>query len=123
MTRKVVGIRKSTPEKQLAAWLFLAWLTGPEPQSRLAEVSGMIPVRRSAAEVLNALGAGHPRYAEMLRVVLRSRIEVRPPLYGCSEIDALLSRAFGSILGGAQIRSTLRELKRRAAEIQDRSSQ
>lgn len=39
------GVVKSTPEKQLAAWLFIRWLSQPENQSRLAAVYPSLPVR------------------------------------------------------------------------------
>ncbi len=39
------SVLKSTPEKQLAAWLFARWLLSPESQSRWVEATGLFPLR------------------------------------------------------------------------------
>ncbi len=44
---------KSTPEKQLAAWLFARWMLSPENQSQWVEATGLFPLRNS---VLNMIG-------------------------------------------------------------------
>jgi multiple sugar transport system substrate-binding protein/sn-glycerol 3-phosphate transport system substrate-binding protein len=43
---------ESTPERQLAGWLFLRWLSQPDKQARLAQASGTYPARASALEHL-----------------------------------------------------------------------
>jgi len=41
---------KSTPEKQLASWLFIRWFTDPEQTAEWARRSSYLPVRRSAMD-------------------------------------------------------------------------
>ena len=47
-------VLKSTPEKQLAAWLFARWLLSPENQAQWVEETGLFPLRNS---VLNMVGS------------------------------------------------------------------
>jgi multiple sugar transport system substrate-binding protein/sn-glycerol 3-phosphate transport system substrate-binding protein len=53
---------RSTPEKQLAAWLFLRWFTEPEQQARWARTFSALPVRRSTADLLERYVVENPRY-------------------------------------------------------------
>jgi multiple sugar transport system substrate-binding protein len=41
------ALLKSTPEKQLAAWLFARWLLSPENQAQWVESTGLFPLRTS----------------------------------------------------------------------------
>lgn len=59
-----VSIPKSTPEQQLAAWLFIKWLTQPKQQARWVEISSYFPVRKSTADNLGAYFAKNPTYKE-----------------------------------------------------------
>lgn len=43
-------ILSSTPEEELAAWVFVRWLLAPEQQARWIEASGGLPVQGSVAE-------------------------------------------------------------------------
>jgi len=52
----------STPEKQLAAWLFLKWFTEPEQQARWARTFGVLSVRSSTADFLQDYIVENPRY-------------------------------------------------------------
>ena len=42
-------VLKSTPEKQLAAWLFARWMLSPENQAQWVEATGLFPLRTSVA--------------------------------------------------------------------------
>jgi ABC-type glycerol-3-phosphate transport system substrate-binding protein len=55
-------ILRSTPEKQLASWLFVQWLSEAERQAQLAQVSGYYPVRASSLEHMGVLAAAHPQW-------------------------------------------------------------
>lgn len=44
-----VTVFKSTPEKQLAAWIFIKWFTEAQQTARWAVQTGYLPVRKSAA--------------------------------------------------------------------------
>jgi multiple sugar transport system substrate-binding protein/sn-glycerol 3-phosphate transport system substrate-binding protein len=56
-------ILKSQPERQLAAWVLLKWLTLPENQAQLVQASGSFPVRRSTQEHLDSYAGRYPQWA------------------------------------------------------------
>lgn len=57
-----VSIPKSTPERELAAWIFLKYYTSPEVQKLWAEASGYFPVRQSVADMMADYMAANPTY-------------------------------------------------------------
>lgn len=57
-----VSIPKSTPERELAAWIFLKYYTSPEIQKIWAEASGYFPVRKSVADMMSDYMAANPTY-------------------------------------------------------------
>lgn len=57
-----VSIPKSTPERELAAWLFLKYYTQPEIQQIWAEASGYYPVRQSTADMMTDYMANNPTF-------------------------------------------------------------
>jgi multiple sugar transport system substrate-binding protein len=65
--RGSVSVFRTTPEKQLAAWLFIRWFTAPEQQARWARALGQFPVRASAADLLQDYLTQNPRYAMAFR--------------------------------------------------------
>jgi multiple sugar transport system substrate-binding protein len=56
------SLLRSTPERQLAAWLFLKWFTEPEQQARWAWTFSALPVRPSAVDLLESYVVENPRY-------------------------------------------------------------
>jgi multiple sugar transport system substrate-binding protein/sn-glycerol 3-phosphate transport system substrate-binding protein len=53
---------KTTPEKQLAAWLFTRWLLSPESQARWVEASGLFPLRTSSMAIIGPYRAAAPQW-------------------------------------------------------------
>jgi multiple sugar transport system substrate-binding protein/sn-glycerol 3-phosphate transport system substrate-binding protein len=68
-------ILKSTPEEQLAAWLFVRWMTEPERQAQLAQVSGFYPVRASSLGLMGVLPAAHPQWKTAAELLENARPE------------------------------------------------
>jgi len=58
-----IGIPKSTPERQLAAWIFLKFFTSPDIMARWAAASGYFPTRASTAEKMSDYFDANPVYA------------------------------------------------------------
>ncbi len=54
---------KTTPEKQLASWLFIRWLLSAENQAKWVEATGLLPLRFSALDLLAGYRADHPQWA------------------------------------------------------------
>jgi multiple sugar transport system substrate-binding protein/sn-glycerol 3-phosphate transport system substrate-binding protein len=57
-----LSILRTTPEKQLASWLFIRWLTEPEQSARWSRNSNYFPVRESAANDLTDYFSENPQY-------------------------------------------------------------
>jgi len=55
-------ILSSTPEEQLAAWLFVKWLVSPQNQARLIEATNAYPLRVSILEQLPGNGNLPPQW-------------------------------------------------------------
>jgi ABC-type glycerol-3-phosphate transport system substrate-binding protein len=60
----VLSVLKSTPEKQLASWLFFQWLSEPEHQARWAEAFSTFPSRLSSLEMMEQFLEERPWYQQ-----------------------------------------------------------
>jgi multiple sugar transport system substrate-binding protein len=56
------SVLKSTPEKQLASWLFVRWLLSPENQSQWVEASGLLPLRESMVDQTGSHRQASPQW-------------------------------------------------------------
>ena len=63
------AVFKSNPKQQLAAWLFIRWLTLPRYQARLINTSGYLPVSQSAIEMLQNYGRLNPQWDQALALI------------------------------------------------------
>ena len=61
-----ICVFRSTPEKQLASWLFMRWFTEAEPNVKWAKVANYFPIRASAVESaeMQAYMAENPNYTK-----------------------------------------------------------
>jgi multiple sugar transport system substrate-binding protein len=88
-----VGIPKSTPERQLAAWIFLKYYTSPEPQAAWAKASMYFPTRASVADQMQDFFAENPTYATAFDLLEYGIFE--PPVPGYDfvrdEIEAVMA--------------------------------
>ncbi len=53
----------STPEQQLAAWLFFRWILSPESQATWVESTGLLPLRSSVLELVGPYRAASPQWS------------------------------------------------------------
>lgn len=72
-----LAVVRSTPAKQLAAWLFLKWLVQPEVQARWTERYGTLPTRASVGSLLTTYQKKHPQWAAALELLPFARSEPR----------------------------------------------
>jgi len=56
------SVLKSTPEKQLAAWLFTRWLLSPENQTQWVKATGLFPLRTSILDRIDAYRTASPQW-------------------------------------------------------------
>ena len=91
---------KTTPQKQLAGWLFIKWLTEPEQAARWAIAVDHFPVRKSAieTETMKAYFEENPLYEEAFGFLEYARME--PALAGWQGIHDALYKAIVGIVSG-----------------------
>ena len=112
-----VSILKSTPEAQLAAWLFVRWFTEPEQQARWAEISSYYPVRFSAQANMQVIFADFPQFADAWKLI-QGETKVEPQLASYDLIRKETQATFNTLLsGGGDVETALTDLTNRANEI------
>lgn len=88
-----VGIPKSTPERQLAAWIWLKYYTSPDPQAAWAKASMYFPTRMSVADQMTDFFEANPVYAKAFELLPYGIFE--PPVPGYDfvrdEIEAVMA--------------------------------
>lgn len=57
-----LAVTRSSPEEQLAAWLFLRWLLTPEHLAELTEAAGGLPVTQSAIDEMKLFAGQQPQW-------------------------------------------------------------
>jgi len=113
-------ITHTTPERQLAAWLFTRWLVSPEVQSRWVRADGSIPVRAATLDLLSDYAKAHPQWTSLVASLDNARAE---PAYASWEIirwvisDAA-AQLFSSTFVADDIPDLLKMLEKTAAEAQ-----
>ena len=103
-----VMITVTTPEQQLAAWLFIKWFTSPENQAKWDQISGYFPTRQSTIDNLQEYLASNPQWAKAVELLPFSAYE--PQLISYNDARKGMTEAFNAIIQGAEIQPTLDEL-------------
>ncbi len=112
-----LSVCQSTPEKQLAAWIFIKWMCEPEQQARWVRISNYFPVRKSTAAALGPYLAENPQYEVAFKLLNTAGLVSNPPNAGHDEVRDAVAAAFNAILDGANIDKTLKDLDEEANEI------
>jgi len=55
-------ILQSSPEEQLAAWLFARWILSPEWQALWVESTGRLPLRTSVLDMIGPYRTANPQW-------------------------------------------------------------
>jgi multiple sugar transport system substrate-binding protein/sn-glycerol 3-phosphate transport system substrate-binding protein len=113
-----VSVPRTSPEKQLAAWLFIKWFSEPKQQARWTAVSGgYFPVRKSAEPLIQDYLAAHPVFATAWKILNSSDLKSEPFYAGYDPVRNEMLAAFNAILDGAEITRTLADLETKANKI------
>lgn len=112
-----VSIPKTTPEGELAAWLFVKYYTSSEVQAAWGLASNYFPVRASAAtsEAIQAEFAANEPYKTAFDLLQFGVAE--PPVPGYDPVRKEMENAMVAIVGGAEVVSTLDALNDAANAI------
>jgi len=110
---------KSSAKRQLAAWVFVRWLTEPGQDRRWVEGAHLLPLRRSTIPLLATYRSAHPQWAEAVELLEVGHLQ--PQLASWRTLKVMLEDGFTCLLGPtplcqqapvvlAQMESTSREL-------------
>ena len=104
-----VSLCAGPPEKQLAAWLFLKWLTAPEQQARWVRASNYFPVRKSTARELESYFVENPHYGVAFGMLDYGKSE--PTMAGYQQVRRLIQEAMVEAIEGGDIERVLGDLQ------------
>jgi multiple sugar transport system substrate-binding protein len=88
-------VLRSTPQQQLAAWLFTRWLLLPEHQQNWVEVTGLFPLRNSALGLLDDYRASHPQWSAAVDLIPRGQIQ--PQLASWKQVRIMVGDGFDAM--------------------------
>jgi multiple sugar transport system substrate-binding protein/sn-glycerol 3-phosphate transport system substrate-binding protein len=111
-----VMITRTSPEQELAAWLFVKWFTAPENQAKWVEASGYFPTRQGTSEYLGDFLTANTQFAQAVELLPYSAYE--PQLISYTAVRDAATKAFNEIMQGADIQTTLDNLTTFANEQQ-----
>ena len=95
-----ICVFQTTPEKQVASWLFVRWFTQKEQTVRWAMVANYFPVRRSAIESaeMQAYMDENPQYLKAFGFLQYGRGE--PTIAGWETVRSLMGDAVTAVVTG-----------------------
>jgi multiple sugar transport system substrate-binding protein len=111
-----IMVTKSTPEQQLAAWIFIKWFTSPEIQAEWDKISGYFPTRASTADYLGDYNLENPQWGAALALLPYGYYE--PQLISYQGVRDAAQAAFNEMMQGADIQATLDKLTTDANALQ-----
>lgn len=107
-----VSLCKTTPQQQLAAWLFIKWFTEPAQQARWVRASNYFPVRRSTARELGDYFEKNPRYQAAYALLDYGKSE--PSISSYQQVRRMIQEAMVEIVEGGNIDRALADLQQEA---------
>lgn len=99
-------VARSTPDRQLAAWLFVRWLLDPGQTAEWAMRTGELPARASAMNDEAARAGADPLFPAVLQAIAPAA-QPEPLIGGWGCIQSVLSAALRDILDGKPVTETL----------------
>jgi phosphate/phosphite/phosphonate ABC transporter binding protein len=93
-----VSIPKTTPENELAAWLFVKYYTSADAQAGWAKASQYFPVRSSVAEGMADYFAEQPAYKTAFDMLKYGIYE--PPVQGYDFVRDLMEESMAAVADG-----------------------
>ncbi len=112
-----VSIPATTPEQELATWLFVRWMTEPVQQAGWAQASNYFPVRYSAQEGMSAIFSDLPQFEQAWNL-LQGETTVEPQIASYDVIRDEASATYQNLLvSGGDVETGLVSLNNTANEI------
>jgi multiple sugar transport system substrate-binding protein/sn-glycerol 3-phosphate transport system substrate-binding protein len=112
-----VSIPRSTPEQELAAWLFMKYYTSPEIQADWAVASNYFPVRASVADGLAEYFDQNEAYATAFELLQYGTVE--PQVAGYDFVRDMIEQTMAAIVDdpSLDVQATLDAANEEANEI------
>jgi multiple sugar transport system substrate-binding protein len=110
-----ISMPTSTPEAELAAWLFLKYFSSPEIQAKWGSGSNYLPVRNTAADYLADFFKGNPNYQIAFGLLPYGITE--PSLPGFDFVRQEVELALEAIFSEADLVDTLEALNATANQV------
>jgi ABC-type glycerol-3-phosphate transport system substrate-binding protein len=116
---QTVGVLKSTPEQELASWLFIKFLTNAENQAAWIEASGYLPTQFSVQEMLVDYLAEVPQYSSTIAIAELGQTEPEtfPAWYSVRRALGDAAAELYAATSEAEVEAILAELDVTAAEL------
>jgi multiple sugar transport system substrate-binding protein/sn-glycerol 3-phosphate transport system substrate-binding protein len=112
-------VMKSSPEKQLAAWLFARSMLNPQIQTQWTRATGMLPLRNSSMILLKSYAASHPQLAQA--VALFDLAELQPKMASWRTVKYTLGDGLYSLfrlnIPAGDVPSVLEEIQETAEDL------
>jgi multiple sugar transport system substrate-binding protein len=111
-----VAIGKTNPERMLATWLFLKYMTSPEVQAKWIKASAYYPTRSDTLPLLDAYGKSNALWSYGLSFLQYGKAEPAWPSW--TSVRRSVGDTFSAILQGtlADIPAQLQALNQKAAQ-------
>ncbi len=106
---------ESSPEEQLASWIFIRWMLEPEQDARLVEATHLFPLHASTVDLLSAYQSSHPQWAEAVKLIPLG--ELTPQLASWRTVKVMVGDAFNDMLRRAELKSG--QVAKVLAQMQD----
>jgi multiple sugar transport system substrate-binding protein/sn-glycerol 3-phosphate transport system substrate-binding protein len=103
------SIPLTTPEKELASWIFLKYLTSPQIQAKWVQNSGFLPIRISAAEYIEDPYKSDDNFQTALALLAYSKSE--PSLPGYDLVRQEIELALQTLFSEEEVPGVLESLK------------
>jgi multiple sugar transport system substrate-binding protein len=88
-------VLKSTPEEQLASWLFIRWLLSAQNQRKWVEATGLFPLRSSVRGLVGEYARSHPQWAAAVEYIPEA--QTQPQLASWRQIRTMLGDGFDAM--------------------------
>jgi len=116
------GVLKSVPEQDLAAWLFIRWLSEPAQQARLLKASGTYPVGTEVMTLVTDYAAEHPQWKNAID--LFDELVIQPQSADWMVVSPVLEDAgwqlFNSQTKSEDIQKIIAEMDTLTVELSER---
>ncbi len=94
-------VLRTTPERQLAAWLFIRWMNEPEQQAKWVSSFHTLPTRASTRDLLADYIAQNPQY-ELVLDMLDYELTAEPAVVGYQGCRRELENLLYAVVRGAE---------------------